>query len=77
MIIKMFIFVCEYLNFEIYGSNKGVQIRRKTGERVIPQCTKTAVKHGDGNIRVWRVFSSSAHLHRINSIVKKVEYQSI
>uniref|UniRef100_A0A0E9WIF3 Transposase Tc1-like domain-containing protein n=1 Tax=Anguilla anguilla TaxID=7936 RepID=A0A0E9WIF3_ANGAN len=38
--------------FEIYGSNRRVYVRRRTGERMIPQCIKLTVKHGGGNIQV-------------------------
>lgn len=38
--------------FEIHGSNRTVYVRRWTGQRIILQCVKLTVKHGEEHLHL-------------------------
>ncbi|CAK9796236.1 Transposable element Tc1 transposase [Anthophora quadrimaculata] len=65
--------------FEIFGSNRRMFVRRRTGERLLDSCIVPTVKHGGGNTMVWGCFGgeSTGDLIRITDKLTKEGYKKI
>ena len=65
--------------FEIFGSSRRVFVRRRVGERTVPQCVTPTVKHGGGSVMIWGSFAGSrvGDLHRVTGTLNQKGYQSI
>lgn len=65
--------------FQVFGSNRRTFVRRRVGERMLPECVAPTVKHGGGSVLVWGSFSFNGvgDLHRIEGILKKENYRDI
>ena len=44
--------------FNMFGSDGKKHVRRRTGERLSPQCVKKTVKFGGGSVMMWGMISS-------------------
>lgn len=51
--------------FNLFGSDGKHHVRRKSGERLNPNCAKKSVKGRGGNVIVWGVFSTVGVGHLI------------
>ena len=65
--------------FEVFGSKRRTYVRRRKGEKMLPQCIKPTVKHGGGNVMVWGCFGAGkvGSLHRVEGILNQHGYHSI
>uniref|UniRef100_A0AAZ3RHR5 Transposase Tc1-like domain-containing protein n=1 Tax=Oncorhynchus tshawytscha TaxID=74940 RepID=A0AAZ3RHR5_ONCTS len=66
-------------NFEIFGSNLLVFVRRRVGEHMISTCVVPTVKHGGGGVMVWGCFAGDTvcDLFRIQGTLNQHGYHSI
>ncbi|XP_073531794.1 mRNA-capping enzyme isoform X3 [Phyllobates terribilis] len=65
--------------FEIFGSNHRVFVRRRKGERMDSTCLVPTVKHGGGGVMVWGCFAGDTvgDLLKIEGILNQHGYHSI
>ena len=65
--------------FETFGSNPHVFVRHGAGERMIPACVVSTVKHGGGGVMVCACFACDtvSHLFRIQGTLNQHGYHSI
>lgn len=65
--------------YEIFGTKRKMYVRRRVGERYLPECIQSTVKHGGGNIMVWGSISAAGpgKIIRINGIMDKKKYHQI
>ena len=45
--------------FEIFGSSRRVFVHHRVGEKTVPQCVTSTVKHGGGSVMIWGSFAGS------------------
>ena len=64
--------------FELFGTNRSIYVRRRTGERLIDDCISTTVKHVGGHM-VWGSISGGGvgDLVKIEGIMDKKVYHNI
>lgn len=62
--------------FEIFGSHRWHIVRRKVGEKLLPQCMLPTGKCGGGSAMVWGCFrfDGVGDLFQIDGIMKKEQY---
>ncbi len=71
------VFFSDESKFNIFNSYGRIHVRRRSGERVSPQCAKKTVKFGGSSVMAWSVISASVvgflvQLHgRVNAEVYK------
>ena len=65
--------------FELFGSHRRQNVRRKVNERFKPDRIVPTVKHGGGSVMVGGCFSHAGvgQLKKIAGIMKKEQYHSI
>ncbi len=60
------VFFSDESKFNVFGSDGQAYVRRKSGERFSPKCTKKTVKFGGGSVMVWGVIS----VHGVGPLVR-------
>uniref|UniRef100_A0A1A8N175 Transposable element Tcb1 transposase n=2 Tax=Nothobranchius pienaari TaxID=704102 RepID=A0A1A8N175_9TELE len=65
--------------FEIFDSSRRIFVRRRVGERMVPQCVTSTVKYGGGSVMVWGIFAVSrvGSLYRVKGPLNQNGYHSI
>ena len=65
--------------FEIFGSSCRVFVRRRVGERMVPQRVTPPVKHGGGSVMIWGSFTGSrvCDLHRVTGTLNQKGNHSV
>lgn len=66
--------------FELLGGGKRrCYVRRMKGERMLPQCILSTVKHGGGSVMVWGCFGNGrmGSIKKVEGTLKKEGYHQI
>ena len=66
-------------NLKYSVHHAGFFVRRRVGERMVPQCVTPTVKHGGGSVMIWGSFAGSrvGDLHRMTGTLNQKIYHSI
>ena len=65
--------------YELFGSHRRQYVRRRQGERYLPECIVPTVKHGGGSVIVWGCFGNNkvGDLIKIEGIMDAKYYHKI